>query len=165
MCKRNCYYRSGIKVGSGAMYGQRICNYCVMTGRTRTAELVDAYKKKGRILTDKERKRILTDEENCPWFMPPSAQGRRAVLPNFFNSRITVQEMRCEACGKTFIGGPRAKYCPDCKLIMNRKRQAEWRSRKLELTCLDCGETFIGQYQAKYCPDCRHKRWSEGRKK
>lgn len=74
----------------------------------------------------------------------------------------------CKQCGRTFSGGPRAWYCPDCRA--ERKREQESRCkrygsmRKLGSTdyCINCGKpyTVSGGLQ-KYCPDCAQKCVSE----
>lgn len=78
----------------------------------------------------------------------------------------------CRQCGKTFIGGPRAWYCPDCRLERKREelrryrqRKAAGKSIKLGETighCEVCGKEFI--YTAanqKYCPECAPKAIAE----
>lgn len=162
MCRRSCYYRAGLTAGHDGPGSERSCNYCTMTGRTRTAELIDAYKKKGRKLTDWERKRILTDEEHCPWHRPPTAQGLDAALPAFFNSQRTMVEVTCRSCGKTFLGGRRALYCPDCRDRKKREKQAEWWHTEVEAVCRDCGRTFTGTRHMKLCPECCRRHRAEG---
>ncbi len=164
MCKRNCYYRSGALDRKAYGVGQ-ICSYSSITGRTRTGELIEAYRKQGRKLTDKEKTRILTDSEHCQWYQPPGTQKRDPVQITLFNSRGTIVERRCVACGKAFAGGRRAFYCPDCRAVRKKEMQEAWRDRQFGITCRDCGKTFIGHYQAKYCPECRTMRRAEGGRK
>lgn len=163
MCKRECYYRAGLTAGYESKHGtDRICNYCTMTGRTRTAELVAAYKKKGRKLTDWERNRILTDEAHCPWHVPTGASAVQVAATDFFNSRSTLCEKTCKACGNVFAGGPRALYCPDCRDRAKREKQRAWWNREVEVECKDCGARVTGTRYMKYCPACRQKHQADG---
>lgn len=165
MCKRSCYYRAGFSSGYEKHGNERSCNYSSITGHTRTAELVEAYREKGRKLTEKEKKRILTDEAHCPWYQPPGLQKKEPVQITLFNSRSTITERKCSICGNTFAGGRRALYCPDCREIKKKEMQEAWRGREFGIICPDCGKTFIGHYQAKYCPECRARRRAEGGRK
>ena len=71
----------------------------------------------------------------------------------------------CIVCGATFIGGPSAKCCPDCRIERRRENDRRHKARKragksiiLGQTvgrCEKCGKEFV--YTAgiqKYCPDC-----------
>lgn len=72
-----------------------------------------------------------------------------------YNNRV------CKACGKTFSGGPRSWYCPDCCLRRRRERDSLYKkngsNRKLGTKdyCVKCGKlyTVVSGLQ-KYCPDC-----------
>lgn len=70
----------------------------------------------------------------------------------------------CVECGRSFMGGPRAWYCPDCRAIRGKKTNAAYRARKREGKareigsadiCKNCGKKYIvvGSLQ-KYCPEC-----------
>lgn len=67
----------------------------------------------------------------------------------------------CKECGVTFSGGPRALYCPDCRLRRRRERDALYKkngaNRKLGTKdyCINCGKlyTVVSGLQ-KYCPEC-----------
>ena len=165
MCRRSCYYRAGFSSGYERQSNERSCNYCIITGRTRTAELVAAYRKAGMQLTEQEKKRILTDSEHCPWYQPPGIQRKEPVQITLFNSRRTITERRCSVCGIFFAGGRRAIYCPECREIKKKEMQEAWRDRQIGIICPDCGKTFIGHYQARYCPDCRARRRAAGGRK
>ena len=73
----------------------------------------------------------------------------------------TLGDRVCKQCGITFLGGPRAWYCPGCRLERRRKRDViRYHSgpvRHLGDTdkCVICGKGYIitGGLQ-KYCPDC-----------
>lgn len=70
----------------------------------------------------------------------------------------------CKECGGKFPGGPRAWYCPDCRIARRKKKNAEYRARKRNGKsreigscdfCQNCGKKYIvsGSLQ-KYCPIC-----------
>lgn len=162
MCKRDCLYRQCLINGAPEEGGERMCNYCGITGRTRTAELAEAYREKGRKLTDRERKRILTDEAHCPWYRPREDEVRKPVAPQFFNSRQTMTGRRCEACGKTYVGGRRSMYCPECRDARKREIQAKWWSEEVVNVCLDCGRSYTGTRHQSYCPECRREHRAAG---
>lgn len=82
---------------------------------------------------------------------------------------------KCQRCGKEFeYKRCTAKYCPDCRLIIQREQRKEYQriyyaKRKkgdavikkspapIIRTCVRCGKEFDGYNSAKYCPDCRSK--------
>ena len=81
------------------------------------------------------------------------------------NKKSNLHPRTCRTCGTSFLGGPRAWYCPDCR--EDRKREADRRSSERRRAgiarelgsidfCVRCGEpyTIEGGLQ-KYCPDCR----------
>ena len=75
--------------------------------------------------------------------------------------KSTLGDRVCKQCGITFLGGPRAWYCPGCRLERRRKRDViryhSGSARHLGDTdkCVVCGADYIvtGGNQ-KYCPDC-----------
>lgn len=77
--------------------------------------------------------------------------------------------MKCRHCGEEFDGHGNAKYCPDCKKIVQREQQRQRRSYaklhqplKTPKTCAFCGKEFEPTtYNAKYCTDCRSKAQAE----
>lgn len=76
-----------------------------------------------------------------------------------------VRPRKCRKCGMTFPGGPRAWYCPACRII----KQQEYRRRTLarqkagtavkigisRRKCEICGEKYIVQSPTqRYCKHC-----------
>lgn len=77
----------------------------------------------------------------------------------------------CRECGSTFLGGPRAWYCPACRIERIRKREKEYRERKKAgktvpvgsiIKCELCGKEIIknGGPQ-RFCPECAAKHLKE----
>lgn len=70
----------------------------------------------------------------------------------------------CRQCGKTFDGGPRAWYCPDCRRIRaaeSKKRTTERRKNGTiaviggKMLCDMCGaECIRNSANQRYCADC-----------
>ena len=71
----------------------------------------------------------------------------------------------CRQCGRTFIGGPRAWYCPDCRKERKKKQDWEYGQRRRAGKCMVmgktrgrcevCGAEFVyGSARQKYCPSC-----------
>lgn len=67
----------------------------------------------------------------------------------------------CRECGKSFQGGPRAWYCPDCRKQREKARAARYRKdgyqRPLGSTdyCRHCGKPYIVQSGLqRYCKEC-----------
>lgn len=74
----------------------------------------------------------------------------------------------CKECGKTFSGGPRAWYCPECRENRRRERdrlrQKKGPNRKLGSTdyCVACGKPYIvNSGLQKYCPKCAPEQIAE----
>ena len=75
--------------------------------------------------------------------------------------KSTLGDRVCKQCGITFLGGPRAWYCPVCRLERRREMDAiryhAGSARHLGDTdkCVVCGAYYIvtGSNQ-RYCPDC-----------
>lgn len=76
----------------------------------------------------------------------------------------SLRQRVCRACGMSFVGGPRAWYCPQCRLERRKKHSASYKARKRtgdvrELgstdSCVICGApyTVVGPNQ-RYCPAC-----------
>lgn len=72
-----------------------------------------------------------------------------------------VRPRVCRQCGATFSGGPRAWYCPDCRL--DRRREADARHKRNGTvrpigsmdTCAQCGSAYtVNGARQKYCPAC-----------
>lgn len=74
-----------------------------------------------------------------------------------------MHERICRFCGNSFLGGSRAWYCPDCKIIRRQKLQKEYYAKKAVTArkigsvdiCEICGKEYIvnGGLQ-KYCKNC-----------
>ena len=85
-------------------------------------------------------------------------QEKNEVKPR----KITVLATRkCVVCGVEFLGGPSAKYCPNCRAKREKERAARYRkngvSRKLGSIdyCQACGKEYIvASGLQKYCPEC-----------
>ena len=70
----------------------------------------------------------------------------------------------CRQCAKSFRGGPRAWYCPDCRLERQRMHDREAKERKKKGLarklgsidiCERCGKEYtVTAGLQKYCPDC-----------
>ena len=77
-----------------------------------------------------------------------------------------VKDRVCRQCGKTFPGGPRAWYCPECR---EERRRDAWRrfARKGRHAdrplgsidhCSRCGKEYVvNSARQKYCPDCAYE--------
>lgn len=73
-----------------------------------------------------------------------------------------VAQKTCRQCGKAFQGGPRAGYCPECRIDRRRKRDNEYKrrgsARKLGSvdTCIVCGNQYtVNSGRQMYCPECK----------
>lgn len=70
----------------------------------------------------------------------------------------------CRQCGRTFLGGPRAWYCPECRKERQAAQQQAYQARKRRGQVRELGSTDIcalcgGEYQVasshqRYCPAC-----------
>lgn len=77
----------------------------------------------------------------------------------------------CRQCGKSFLGGPRAWYCPQCREERARKANAEHKQRKKagnsriigeKYRCIDCGAEYILSCGLQVrCPECAQKHLKE----
>lgn len=72
-----------------------------------------------------------------------------------------IAERICRECGRTFAGGPRAWYCPECRYLRAKVAAAGYRrngpTRKLGSadTCAACGGGYVvTSGMQRYCPDC-----------
>lgn len=71
---------------------------------------------------------------------------------------MPFKEHVCKDCGKTFMGGPSARYCPDCRIAREHQKRQARKDKKpiaVERVCQDCNKIFMGSLQAAYCPECR----------
>lgn len=81
----------------------------------------------------------------------------------------------CADCGADFPGGPRAKRCPECRVIARRKGQKEYRkngtARPLGSTdkCKICGNIYtVSSSRQLYCAECKREanlEWQREHKK
>lgn len=80
----------------------------------------------------------------------------------------------CRTCGTVFSGGPRAQYCPECRVVQkayaNSTHRANKRDGKVrEIGSIDicerCGNAYVvkGGLQ-KYCKNCGRDAWKEQHK-
>lgn len=74
----------------------------------------------------------------------------------------TMSNKICKICGVEFSGGPRAKYCPDCRAERakeaSRENKRNGAARKLGSTdiCEWCGMPYtVNSGKQKYCPNCK----------
>ena len=78
----------------------------------------------------------------------------------------------CRQCGRTFMGGPRAWYCPDCRAVRrreldreNKRRRRAGKSIVIGQTvghCEVCGKKFVfGSARQKYCSSCAPAAYAE----
>lgn len=77
-----------------------------------------------------------------------------------------IQERICQQCDKHFEGGPRAWYCPNCRLDRRRqrdmlfhrkKRNSPYEIRELGSVdyCLNCGNAYtVNSGLQKFCERC-----------
>lgn len=75
-----------------------------------------------------------------------------------------IYERTCQQCGVSFQGGPRAWYCPDCRLQRKNQTTADYRNRKragkvreigsIDI-CQNCGEKYVvNSGLQRYCKKC-----------
>ena len=76
-------------------------------------------------------------------------------------ARVVVKDRVCTVCGAVFQGGPKALYCPPCRLEINQERNRQYKRdgsrRKLGSIdhCTVCGAEYIVESGTqKYCPNC-----------
>lgn len=86
------------------------------------------------------------------------------------NKQKNIYDRVCRQCGASFKGGPRAWYCPSCRIErrreLNRKRVENGRKPARLLgsidQCVVCGKDYIvnGGLQ-RYCPKCAPEKYKE----
>lgn len=84
---------------------------------------------------------------------------------------MSIYKRICQSCGITFDGGPRAWYCPNCRIERHRKQDRESKIRQKNGTnrkigekypCDICGEYYILSGGAqRYCSECAKKHLKE----
>lgn len=86
---------------------------------------------------------------------------------------MAIYNRICRQCGKPFKGGPRAWYCPDCRLMRRRESDARQRTKKKPDRalgsidrCVICGKEYIvNAATQKYCKECAKPAWMEADRK
>ncbi|PWM78654.1 MAG: hypothetical protein DBY32_04020 [Phascolarctobacterium sp.] len=91
----------------------------------------------------------------------------QAAIPKIENNArrprtiTNMAERTCTVCGIKFLGGPSAKYCPECRLKIRRERDREQKRRGTRRpigsidVCAACGKEYIVESgKQKYCPEC-----------
>lgn len=76
-----------------------------------------------------------------------------------------LQRRICQQCGRSFEGGPRAYYCPSCRIERKRDHDADFQRRKRKGNyrplgsidkCEQCGKDYVVEGgQQRFCPDCQ----------
>ena len=75
--------------------------------------------------------------------------------------KSVLRERVCTRCGTTYMGYPASKYCPDCRIEVERERNRKYKrngsARKLGSTdlCEKCGKEI--KDNVKFCPFCGNK--------
>lgn len=105
------------------------------------------------------------------YFAPRAKQVReiiekekKAMTEN--KSDTVMRERVCRQCGKKFIGGPRAWYCPECRADRHREQKARYAQNlragksiiigKTVRKCERCGAEFVMMSaRQRYCTECR----------
>ena len=86
-------------------------------------------------------------------------------------TKCTILTRTCKECGKSFQGGPRAWYCPECREIRKKQQLKEYKYRKRSgnivplgsiIKCEICGKEIIknGGLQ-RFCDECAAKHLKE----
>ena len=79
---------------------------------------------------------------------------------------VVVKPRICRQCGAVFDGGPRAWYCPACRLVRSREADARKRKKGRKAArplggidkCTVCGKEYVVKSgRQKYCPDCAYE--------
>lgn len=77
------------------------------------------------------------------------------------SKRDVIRERVCRQCGAVFDGGPRAWYCPSCRLERKRRKDVERKrkgpARKIGSidVCAVCGKEYtVNSGRQRYCPAC-----------
>lgn len=93
----------------------------------------------------------LTNKQDS-WFCPDCAEE---------SHRNVLCDKVCATCGKAFVGYPRSKYCPSCRIDakreQDRKRRKNGSARKLGSIdiCQACGKKYVvASGLQRYCPEC-----------
>lgn len=73
-----------------------------------------------------------------------------------------IQNRVCKDCGRSFQGGPRAYYCPSCRITRTEETNKQYKRTgpQRPLGSLDkcerCGKDYIvASGLQRFCPECR----------
>lgn len=76
-----------------------------------------------------------------------------------------IQSRTCHQCKTNFLGGPRAYYCPSCRVERAKQTHAEYRRRKRQGEvralgstdkCERCGKSYtVEAGLQRFCPECQ----------
>ena len=79
----------------------------------------------------------------------------KAIKSNVLRDRV------CTVCGAHYMGYPRSKYCPDCRIKAKREREKKYKKAGAKRLlgsidiCQKCGKEYVvTSGLQKYCPDC-----------
>lgn len=79
-----------------------------------------------------------------------------------YHKQATLRTRICRQCGATFVGGPRAWYCPDCRAVRqaeaSRRAKANGPQRPIGSIdkCKVCGAEYtVTGGRQRYCPSCK----------
>lgn len=79
---------------------------------------------------------------------------------------VVVKDRICRQCGRSFPGGPRAWYCPECRYVRRLESAARFRAKGNKADrplgsldkCVVCGKEYIvNSSRQKYCHDCAYE--------
>ena len=83
------------------------------------------------------------------------------------NERNNIRPRACKECGRSFLGGPRAWYCPDCRTERTKQQNKDFKMRKKAgktipvgsvIKCELCGKDIIkNSGLQKFCEECATK--------
>lgn len=71
-----------------------------------------------------------------------------------------VRTRICQECGSSFLGGPRAWYCPECRKERKKSQKKSYNNRPARPLgsvdiCQNCGKEYLVKSGRQiYCPDC-----------
>lgn len=79
----------------------------------------------------------------------------KAIKSNVLRDRV------CTVCGAHYMGYPRSKYCPDCRIKIKREREKKYKKAGAKRPlgsidiCQKCGKEYVvTSGLQKYCADC-----------
>jgi uncharacterized Zn ribbon protein/predicted nucleic acid-binding Zn ribbon protein len=79
-------------------------------------------------------------------------------------SNSVMRTRTCQTCGTSFLGGPRAWYCPACRAERKKSQRKAYDNARKNKTirplgsidiCQNCGKEYVVKSGGQiYCPDC-----------